>query len=50
MASRKLASMDHAFSRIEDAGGAIITSEMAVFEWLERAGSDDFKALSKLIQ
>ncbi len=50
VASRKQASMDHAFSRIEDAGGAIITSEMAVFEWLERAGSDDFKALSKLIQ
>jgi len=50
VASRKQSSMDHAFSRIEDAGGAIITTEMAVFEWLERAGTDDFKILSKLIQ
>ncbi|MDO9459575.1 MAG: hydrolase [Alphaproteobacteria bacterium] len=50
VASRKQTSMDHAFARIEDAGGAIITTEMAVFEWLERAGTDDFKILSKLIQ
>jgi len=50
VASRKQSSMDHAFSRIEDAGGAIITTEMAVFEWLEQAGTDDFKVLSKLIQ
>ncbi len=50
VASRKRASMDHAFARIEDAGGAIITTEMAVFEWLERAGSDEFRILSKLIQ
>jgi len=50
VASRKQSSMGHAFSRIEDAGGAIVTTEMAVFEWLERAGTDDFKALSKLIQ
>ncbi|CAN0036287.1 unnamed protein product [Phaeothamnion confervicola] len=49
VASRKQASMDHAFSRIEDAGGAIITTEMAVFEWLERAGTDDFKVLQLLI-
>lgn len=50
VASRKPSSMTHAFARITDAGGAIITTEMAVFEWLERAGSDDFKALSRLIQ
>ena len=50
VASRKQSSMDHAFARIEDAGGAIITTEMAVFEWLEQAGTDDFKVLSKLIQ
>lgn len=50
VASRKQSSMGHAFARIEDAGGAIITTEMAVFEWLERAGTDDFKVLSKLIQ
>lgn len=50
VASRKQSSMDRAFARMEDAGGAIITTEMAVFEWLERAGTDDFKAMSKLIQ
>lgn len=49
VASRKTSSMDHAFARIADAGGAIITTEMAVFEWLERAGTDDFKALQPLI-
>ncbi len=49
VASRKQSSMGHAFSRIEDAGGAVITTEMAVFEWLERAGTDDFKALQPLI-
>lgn len=49
VASRKQASMDHAFARIEDSGGAIITTEMAVFEWLEKAGTDDFKALQPLI-
>ncbi len=50
VASRKQSSMDHAFARVSDAGGAIITAEMAVFEWLEKAGTDDFKVLSKLIQ
>ncbi|MSP43053.1 MAG: hydrolase [Alphaproteobacteria bacterium] len=50
VASRKQSSMERAFARIEDAGGAIITTEMAVFEWLEQAGTDDFKVLSKLIQ
>jgi len=50
VASRKTSSMAHALTRISEAGGSIITTEMAVFEWLEKAGSDDFKALSKLIQ
>lgn len=50
VASRKKSSMDHALTRISEAGGSIITTEMAVFEWLEKAGSDDFKVLSKLIQ
>lgn len=48
-ASRKQSSMSHAFARIANAGGKIITTEMAVFEWLERAGTDDFKALQPLI-
>lgn len=48
-ASRKTESMDYAFARLTDTGCAIITTEMAVFEWLERAGTDDFKALQPLI-
>lgn len=49
VASRTRASMDHAFTRIDRAGGAIVTTEMVIFEWLEKAGTDDFKALQKLI-
>lgn len=37
-------------ARMEREGVAIITAEMAMFEWLERSGTDDFKALSALIR
>jgi nicotinamidase-related amidase len=32
------------------AGATITTMETIVFDWLERAGSDEFRALSKLIR
>ena len=35
---------------IEHAGAIVTSTEVCVFDLLERAGSDDFKALSKLIK
>jgi nicotinamidase-related amidase len=34
----------------EEAGAVRTTTETVVFDWLRRAGSDEFKALSKLIR
>jgi len=36
--------------RMTGLGAQCVTSEMVLFEWLEAAGSDDFKELSKLIK
>ena len=37
--------------RLCERAGAIITAtETVVFDWLERAGTDDFKAVSKLVK
>jgi len=48
--SRAPASRKLAIARMRDAGITIINTEMAVFEWLERAGTPEFKVLSKLIK
>ena len=39
-----------ALERMRQNGVTVITTEMAVFEWLERAGTTEFKSLSKLIK
>ena len=39
-----------AVERMAGFGAQCVTSEMVLFEWLEAAGNDDFKALSKLIK
>ena len=36
--------------RMKTLGSELITTEMALFEWLEIAGTDNFKKLSKLIK
>lgn len=48
--SRKQASVDVALPRFSHAGVTVITTEMAVFEWLHVAGTPEFKDLSKLIK
>ena len=39
-----------AVARAHAAGARIVTTEMVLFEWLERAGTDEFRALLPLIK
>lgn len=39
-----------AIARARAAGAHIVTTEMVLFEWLERAATDDFRALLPLIK
>ena len=48
--SRKTASKETALARLRQDGAHIVTTEMVVFEWLGRAGTDDFRELSRLIR
>jgi len=50
VASRPPYDRDVAFARMRGAGIAVVTSEMVLFEWLERAGSDVFRQVSALIR
>lgn len=50
MSSRAENSAGLAFARMQQAGIAIVTTEMAIFELLGAAGTPDFKQLSSLIR
>jgi len=50
VSSRHPESVALATNRLRDSGVSMVNTEMAVFEWLHIAGTDDFKALSKLIK
>lgn len=50
VASRDPASVIYARDRLMQAGCAWVNSEMVVFEWMERAGTDLFRSLVKLIK
>lgn len=48
--SRSEESRALALARLRDAGCVIVDSEMVLFEWLERAGTPEFKALQSLVK
>jgi len=48
--SRLEQSREIALKRAMQAGLAVVTAEMVVFEWLQRAGTDDFKSIAPLLK
>jgi len=48
--SRTSESKKLALSRMANAGAEIVNAEMVLFEWLGKAGTDQFRSLSKLIK
>ncbi len=48
--SRRAADKESALARLAQAGVPVVTSEMVAFEWLERAGTPEFKDLQALIR
>lgn len=48
--SRQPKHRDLALDRLRNHGVEIVTTEMVVFEWLARAGTPEFKAISPLIR
>lgn len=48
--SRRPESHRTAMDRLRAAGATIVTTEMVVFEWLQKAGTPEFKEVSKLIK
>lgn len=48
--SRRIESYSTALERMRAEGIAIVTTEMVLFEWLQRAGSPEFKELSALVK
>lgn len=50
VSSRDLDDYRAGLVRMRDAGAISVTTEMVLFEWMERAGTDEFKQISKLIK
>ena len=48
--SRTPLSVETALARFQKAGVEVVTTEMVAFEWLARAGTDEFKDVSRLIR
>ena len=49
VASRKELDRDWGLSRLDRSGAVITTTEAALFEWTERAGTAEFKQISRLV-
>ncbi len=47
VASRKPRDTELGLARMRDAGAQVVSREMVAFEWLNRAGTDQFKKVSK---
>ncbi|WP_194756487.1 hydrolase [Aliidiomarina indica] len=47
VSSRTAENKHRALKRMAQAGAHIVSTEMVMFEWMERAGTDQFKAISK---
>lgn len=47
VSSRRASDKALALTRMRQAGAEIVSREMVVFEWMERAGTDLFKAISR---
>ncbi len=47
VASRNPDDVELALARMSDAGVIVVSREMAVFEWMQRAGTDSFRHISK---
>lgn len=50
VSSRKASDKDAALRRVAAHGVQAVTTEMIVFEWLRKAGTDDFKDVQRLIK
>lgn len=50
VSSRRETDKQTALRRLEAHGIQIVTSEMVMFEWLRKAGTEDFKELQKLVK
>ena len=50
VSSRAPLSHETALQRLRDNGVELVTTEMVVFEWLGKAGTPEFKELSRLIK
>ncbi|MEO5335636.1 MAG: hydrolase [Magnetospirillum sp. WYHS-4] len=50
VSSRTEESRQMALERMRQAGARIVTAEMVAFEWLARAGTPEFKDISKLVK
>ena len=48
--SRRTVDAEAAFARAAVAGVEVVTTEMVAFEWLRHAGTDEFRAVSRLIK
>lgn len=50
VASRTLKNKELGLARMRQCGAQIVSTEMVLFEWLGRAGTDDFKKILPLIK